>query len=501
MKKLLKTALIGALVLSLLAGCAAAPADAEETLSSAYAPAETTVLTAALLFEVDTSVSDRDASGEYDADEAVTLSPDDDLTITGAGVYILSGSYENCMIVVEAGEEDKVQLVLAGAELTNENGPAIYVRSADKVFITAAEGTENTISDGADYTLTDGDTTLDAAVFSKDDLTINGAGKLTINGNFKHAVVSKDDLVVTAKDLTVNAANVGLNGKDSVRFSGAAVTVTAGSDGIRSDNGSDAEKGYVSVVDSTLAIVADKDGIQAETAFTAENAEISIVSGGGSGARSTDASESYKGVKAGVSVTITSGSFTIDSLDDAVHTNGSVLISGGSFTIRSRDDGIHADELAEIRGGTLDIIAYEGIEATYVLISGGEITIQASDDGINAARKSSAYTPTVEISGGTVTITMGAGDTDGIDSNGNITITGGTVSVTGNSSFDYDGTATLTGGTVYVNGQQVTTLPNQFMGGMGGGPGGMGGFGGGPGGPGGPGGQGGFGGGRGGGRP
>ena len=145
-----------------------------------------------------------------------------------------------------------------------------------------------------------------------------------------------------------------------------------------------------------------------------------------------------------------------------------------------------------------------------MLISGGDITIAASDDGINAARKSSAYTPTVEITGGTVTITMGAGDTDGIDSNGNIIITGGTISVNGNSAFDYDGSATFTGGTVYVNGQQVTTLPNQMMGGRGGMMGGQGGFGGmggqsgtdGQGGFGGKhGGQGGFGGGPGGGRP
>ncbi|MBQ6539450.1 MAG: carbohydrate-binding domain-containing protein, partial [Oscillospiraceae bacterium] len=149
-------------------------------------------------------------------------------------------------------------------------------------------------------------------------------------------------------------------------------------------------------------------------------------------------------------------------------------------------------EKVEISGGTFAITAHEGIEGTYILISGGEIGIQASDDGINAARKSTAYTPTVEITGGTVSVTMGAGDTDGIDSNGDIVITGGTVSVNGNSAFDYDGSATFTGGTVYINGQQVTALPNQMMGGgMGGGPGGHGGQGGGPGGQGGFGGKGG----------
>ncbi len=505
MKKSVKIILAGAVALFMLAGCAFAPSLSADGASVETSPTEPVPVSsdttssrdktgsgeaavtagAAEPASPDVSVSQRDASGEYDASQAVTLSPGGDLTITEAGVYILSGSYENAMIVVDAGEEDKVQLVLSNAVITNENGPAIYVRSADKVFLTAAEGTVNTVSDGSDYSLSDGETALDAAVFSKADLTINGAGKLTINGNAKHAVVSKDDLVVTAKDLTVNAANVGLGGKDSVTVSGAAVSIKAGSDGIRSENGADAERGTVAVADSTVSIVSGKDGIQAETVFYAENASIDVSSGGGSGARSTDASESYKGIKAGVSVTIVSGSFRIDSLDDAIHTNGSVFISGGSFTLQSRDDGIHASEKAEISDGTLSITAYEGIEATYVLISGGDITIQASDDGINAVRKSSAYTPTVEITGGTLTITMGAGDTDGVDSNGNIIITGGTVSVNGSSSFDCDGSATFTGGTVYVNGQQVTTLPSQFMGGgpggFGGAPGGQGGFGGGPG--------------------
>ena len=491
MKKSLKITLAGALALFLLTGCAAAPASAGESVSAVAS----TTQTAPSASDPDTAVSRRDASGEYDAAEAVALSPDGDLTITEAGTYILSGEYEG-MIVIEAGEEDKVQLVLENATITNESGPAIYVRSADKVFLTAAEGTVNTISDGSDYALTDGDTTPDAAVFSRDDLTINGSGKLTINGNYKHAVVSKDDLVITAKDLTVNAQNVGLSGKDSVRLSEATVSITAGSDGVRSENGTDADKGFVSVADSTVTITSGKDGIQAETVFTAENANISITSGVGSGARSGDASESYKGIKTGVSITINGGVYTIDSLDDAIHTNGSILIRDGAFTLRSRDDGVHANEKAEIAGGTLNVTAYEGIEATYILISGGDITIAASDDGVNAVRKSSAYTPTVEITGGTIDITMGAGDTDGVDCNGNVIITGGTVSINGNSSFDYDGTATFTGGTVYVNGQQVSTIPNQFMGG---GPGGQGGFGGGPGNQGGfgggPGGQGGFGGG------
>lgn len=483
MKKLMKLTAVALTALAVLTGCAAPSAaaasgqEAEEAARSALITDETLP---------DASVTERDASGEYDASGAKALSPEDELTITEAGEYILSGEYVNKTVTVDAPDDAKVQLVLKNAVLTNENGPAVYVRSADKVFLTAAAGTVNEISDGNGYSVTDGDTELDAAVFSKDDLTINGSGELTINGNYKHAVVSKDDLVVTASALTVNAVKAGLSGKDSVRLSGAGVTVTAGSDGLRADNDTDADRGYISVVDSTLTVTAGKDGVQAETVFTAEGSAITVTSGGGSGARLTDSSESYKGLKAGSAIVLGEGTYVIDSPDDGIHTDGSITVTAGSYTVRSADDGFHADETIEISGGTLDITAAEGIEATYILISGGTIDITASDDGINAARKSTVSTPTVEITGGEITIAMGAGDTDGIDSNGNIIISGGVISVTGNSAFDYDGTASFTGGTVYVNGQQVTTLTNQFMGG------GMGGMGGpGMGSQGGPGGQGG----------
>ena len=462
MKKSLKIALACALALLMPIGCCAAPANAADSYPAAYTAPEPTI-------------SDRDASGAYDVSDAVTLSPGGDLTIRSAGTYILSGNYEG-MLVVEAGEADKVQLVLENAAITSVNGPAIYVRSADKVFLTAAEGTVNEISDGPDYTLTDGDTTPDAAVFSKADLTVNGAGRLTINGSCKHALVSKDDLVITAKDLTVNAQNVGLSGKDSVMLAEAAVNITAGSDGVRSDNDTDTAKGFVSVADSTLSIVSGNDGIQAATVFTAQNADVNIVSGGGSSARSGGAEESYKGIKAGYAITIGGGTCRIDSLDDAIHTDGSILISDGMLTLLSQDDAIHANEKVTISGGTLSITAYEGIEGSYILISGGDITIASSGDGINAARKSSSLTPTVEISGGSVSVTMGAGDTDGIDSNGNIIISGGTISVNGQSAFDCDGSVSFTGGTVYVNGQQVSTIPNQMMGRGQGGFGGQGGF-------------------------
>ncbi|MCR4563340.1 MAG: carbohydrate-binding domain-containing protein, partial [Clostridiales bacterium] len=178
------------------------------------------------------------------------------------------------------------------------------------------------------------------------------------------------------------------------------------------------------------------------------------------------------GIKGKDDLVIKSGTFTLDCEGDTIHGDNNTTIESGTFTLTSSDDGIHADNTVTINGGTYKISAHEGIEGTVVVINNGTIDISADDDGINAAQKIEGITPTVEINGGEITINMAQGDTDGIDSNGNIVINGGTVSVNGQSPFDCDGTATVNGGTVYSNGTQVTELQNQFADGMGGGPGG-----------------------------
>ena len=167
-------------------------------------------------------------------------------------------------------------------------------------------------------------------------------------------------------------------------------------------------------------------------------------------------------------LTINDGTYIIESVDDGIRGKDSLTILNGKFTINVADDAIRSDGIITIEDGTFNITASEGIEATYIKINGGEINIEASDDGINAANKSDEYTPTIEINGGDITITMGQGDTDGVDSNGDIIINGGTISVTGQSTFDYDGEGVINGGTVICNGSEVTTLPNQMMGGQGG---------------------------------
>lgn len=336
---------------------------------------------------------DLDQSPELSGAKALTVSDGENLTITEEGVYVISGSASECTVVVDAPDA-KVQLVLDGVNILNSDFPCIYVRSADKVFVTTVSDSSLVVT--GSFT-GDGETKTDGAIYSKADLTLNGSAALTVNST-ANGVVSKDDLKVTGGSYVINAASHALEGKDSIRISGGSFVLTAGKDGLHTDNNEAADKGFL-------------------------------------------------------------------------------FISGGEFTIRASDDGLHAVSFLQIDGGTFSISASEGIESTCVLINGGELTIQASDDGVNAANKSSFYRASITVNGGEISISMGAGDTDGVDSNGDLSITGGTISVTGNSCFDVDGSVSFTGGTVCCNGQQVSTIPVQMMGGgMGGMRGGWGGM-------------------------
>ncbi len=171
----------------------------------------------------------------------------------------------------------------------------------------------------------------------------------------------------------------------------------------------------------------------------------------------------YDGIVGRDNVVIEGGSYTIDAEYDGIKAKDNLTINGGIFKIRNRDDGLKSNGKVEINGGRLELDTYEGIEATYILINGGKIDIRATDDGMNAGNKSDAYDIMIEINGGELTIDMGAGDTDAIDSNGDLKITGGTVIITAQSPFDFDGKATFTGGTVIVNGIEATKIVNRFV--------------------------------------
>ena len=407
------------------------------------------------------------------------------VTITEEGTYILSGTLEDGMVIVDAEDTDKIHLVLDGAAISNSTSAAVYVREADKVFLTTAADTENTLSNGGEYLAID-DNNIDAVIFSKADLTLNGAGDLTIQASVGHGVVSKDDLIITSGIYTIQAESHGLSGKDSVRIANGSFTIESGKDGIHAENADDTEgaTGFLCILDGTFQIISQGDGLSAGSYLQTEGGNYTLSCGGGSGSASIQKSEfgsdtseesaSTKGVKAGGDLVLNGGNFTIDSADDALHSNGSVAVNGGEFQLSTGDDGIHGDGNVTISAGSVCILeSYEGIEGLTIDIAGGDIELTASDDGLNAAggndesgfegfgggfrgadsfaADSGAY---VCISGGKLYIDASG---DGIDSNGSLTVTGGETYVSGpdtggNGALDYASEASITGGTFVAAG-------------------------------------------------
>ena len=431
--------------------------------------------------DMDFEFSNNDTTYDYDESEAKTVADSEKaVKITAEGTYVVSGEHES--ITVSAPDTAKVRIILKNATVSNTSGPAIYIEKADKVFITACEGTTNTLSDGTSYTGDFKDTNVDGAIFSKTDLTLNGEGTLNITGNCKCGVVSKDDLIICGLNLTVKSTGCALEGKDCVKIKDAAITVSAGGDGIRSTNTEKSNKGFVYIETGNIDITSGNDGIQAATVLKAANGSIKITAGGGaadtkqnSGGRNmpgfggntqtTDDQESTKGLKAGSLILIDEGDFEVSSKEDSFHSNGDIEINGGSFTAAAGDDGFHADNNLIINGGSITVSqSYEGLEGQKVTVTGGNIDITASDDGINAAGSSSSSSTggrpgsdsnaLITIGGGYIVVNASG---DGIDSNGNIVISGGTLLVSGptdngNGAFDYDGEATVSGGTVILCG-------------------------------------------------
>lgn len=439
---------------------------------------------------VDTEFSDRDKDGSYSESDAskITLKGSQaevegenvsvsgsTVKISGEGTYIISGTLENGQIIVDAADEDKVQIVLKDAVIHCDTSAAIYVKNADKVYITLAEGSVNELSGGTEYVDTD-DNTVDGVIYSKADLTVNGSGSLTIDADYKHGIVSKDTLAVTGGTMSIDAVSQCLSGKDGVKILDGSFILTTQGKAVKSENSDDTALGNIYVA---------------------------------------------------------GGTFTVKSEDDAFHASGSMIIDGGTFTVESGDDAFHADQDGVFNDGTISVITCnEGLEGYRVTINGGDISITASDDAVNAANPDSSsnqepgggmsggqmpemdQTQTertqpvkgqvpeesasadqslaagmetgrqgreggrqggmsprggmggrggsmendanayIKITGGTLTVDSGG---DGLDSNGSLTISGGTVYVNGsvnggNGALDYNGDGIITGGIVIAAG-------------------------------------------------
>lgn len=469
--------------------------------------------------------TDRDARTEYDESDSVLIQLNGTsaaassnsvkisgttVTITEEATYIISGTLDDGMIIVNAPDTAKLQIVLNSVDITSKTSAPLYILEADKVFLTLAEGTENTLSNGGTFTAID-ENNIDAAIFSKQDLTLNGSGSLTVTSPAGHGIVCKDDLVLTSGTYIVNSASHGLDANDSVRITGETnLTIDAGKDGIHSENTDDASLGFIYISNGTLNIEAEGDGIAAGAYVQIENGTFDLLVGGGSvngssasfgnyggfkggghgGMRTgefqsttttTDEnSTSMKGIKAANSLLISGGTFHIDSADDSVHSDVSVTINGGTFEIASGDDAIHAEDTLTITAGTINISkSYEGLEALNVNVQGGDIKLVASDDGLNAAGGTdesgmtggrdgmfggrdgmfggkggmgggmSSGNGSIVISGGNLYVNASG---DGLDANGTLEISGGHTVVVGptqgdTATLDYDKSAVITGGT------------------------------------------------------
>ncbi|QUO31691.1 carbohydrate-binding domain-containing protein [Faecalicatena sp. Marseille-Q4148] len=449
--------------------------------------------------EIDTSnmFSDRDKEVGYEESESVAISLADDssvcesdavvitentVTIKEEGTYILSGSLSNGMVIVEAEDTDKIQIILNGVSISNSQSAALYVRSADKVFITTASGTENILENNGTYVAID-ENNIDSAVFSKSDLTLNGEGTLTVTAQEGHGIVSKDDLVLTSGTYVITSASHGISGKDSVRIANGSYTIVSEKDGIHAENTEDSSLGFVYLAGGSFSITSQQDGISASSWLQAEDGTYEILSGEGSARVQNQSSgedkpmqrtfqeeaeentTSIKGIKAAAQLVLNGGTYNIDAEDDALHSNGNLAVKNGTYALSSGDDGIHADSNASISGGSIDIIkSYEGIEGLSIDITGGVIFVLATDDGMNAAggndssgfegpgfggdQFASTEGAYINIAGGVLRVNASG---DGIDSNGDITVSGGETYVSGptndgNGTLDYSGTAQITGG-------------------------------------------------------
>ena len=397
---------------------------------------------------MDFAYSDRDRDASYDeaaatkialTGQGATVSGEgaavegSTAIITAAGTYVVSGELTAGSLTVNAGDADKVQIVLSGASIRNEAGPALNIQQADKVFVTLAAGSQNTLADGASYTLAEGEDEPNAALYSKADLTINGTGALTVEGNYRHGVNSKDDLVVTGGAITVTAKEDGLRGKDCVKVADGSFAITAGGDGVKSNNDEDPTRGFVSIDGGTFAVEAGDEGFQAATYLR-----------------------------------LAGGDAQIKAADHALRSDVEAAMSGGTYVVEAGGKGMNPETKFTMDGGTFTVAGCEeGIEAQEVIVNDGELNITASDDGINAAvaersdETAEAAVATnasedclIQINGGMVTVDAGG---DGLDSNGYVEVNGGVVLASGSagggdSALDYEYGAKITGGAVILAG-------------------------------------------------
>ena len=397
-------------------------------------------------------------SGSCDSD-AVEIT-DGTITITDEGTYVLSGTMSDGMIIVDAEDSDKVQLVLNNAEITCASSAAIYVKNADKVFITTATDSENALTNGGEYEAID-DNNIDGVIFSKTDLTLNGQGTLNIKANAGHGIVSKDDLVLTSGTYNINAEKHGLQGKDCLSIADGRYMIECGKDGLHTE-------GNLDIVNGTFLIKSGDDGMHADEALTIYDGKIDI-------------SQSYEGIE-GKTIDIIDGDISVVSSDDGLNaaqgSTDAVNVSGNETVMEGQKPGDGqtppekpegADGKASQEGadgqtppekpdGNADTASNNGTmpNASKPSENPGNGGAENGDNpmGNGGAPGQAEEGVYLRIVGGTLHVNASA---DGLDSNGDLYITGGEVYVSGptsdgDSALDYDGNASITGGVLVAAG-------------------------------------------------
>ena len=414
------------------------------------------------------------------------------VSITEAGTYVLSGACADGSVTVKK-EVTGVTLVLDGLDLTSTTTSPITINKSAEATLLAAAGSENTVADSADAN----DESAAIKVKTGGTLTLGGAGSLTVDGNYKNGIkgAAQSSITVDELVLTIDAVDDGLSCDDALTILGGTLEINAGGDTVKASPDVDDEtepdtvsKGDITISGGTLTLVSAADGVQADGDLNISGGTFDITANGGHETVLAEDADSCKGIKSDGTLSVTGGTFTIDSADDALHA-ADVSVTGGSFTLSTSDDAVHADNALTIGAEGNDAAvpaivitdSYEGLEGTTVTVYSGDLDITASDDGVNAANsdigeRSDLFA--IQISGGDLYICAGA---DGLDSNNDINMTGGTVEVYGadagmDTAIDYDGTFTLSGGTLLGAGmtpsagtQAYVAFGSTMSGGMGGG--------------------------------
>ena len=542
-KKLLALFCATALSMTAVAGCTGAKSSTGNVVSSETETnaEETSAQSEAGSYSSADMFTERDLAGTYEESGAVyvTLSGDgiigetdgvaingQTVTITAEGTYIFSGTLSEGQIVVDA-DKAKVQIVFDNVDITCASSAAVYVKNAEKVFVTLAEGAQNTLRNTDEYVAID-DNNIDAVIFAKSDLTLNGTGSLTIVSAEGHGIVSKDDLKITGGTYDITAAGHALSGKDSVRIADGTFILTAEKDGIHAENADDEEKGYIYIADGDFTITSDGDGMDASNIVQIEDGTFDITAGGGAAnsqkthesdmpgggmsqnierpdgesmpqmgekpdgenmpqdTTTDESGTSTKGIKAGGGMYLNGGTYQINSADDSIHSNANIMIADGTYTLATGDDGVHADDALTVNGGTITVTeSYEGLEGLTVTINDGTIDITARDDGINTAGGTdqsgfgtfgdhfkgmdSADDETEETTDNEMWMELNGGyihilaGGDGVDSNGDLTINGGEIYIDGPSD---NGNSAIDYGdrsSAYVNGGMLVAIGSSGM--------------------------------------